>query len=89
VIKIILIVASTLLLATSAFAQTGTSSPGTSGITPGQQTQSTTSTGPGASKYAPGHKMKHAMKHTKKSTARGASEYAPGHETTGSSMKRK
>ena len=42
-----------------------------------------TSTAPGASEYAPGHKkMRHAMRHTKKSP--GASAYAPGHETTGS-----
>jgi hypothetical protein len=36
------------------------------------------STAPGASEYAPGHKMQDA----KKSTAPGASEYAPGHQTT-------
>jgi hypothetical protein len=49
--------------------------------------QSTTkSTAPGASEYAPGHKMQHATK----STAPGASEYAPGHTTTtGSNTKKR
>ena len=68
-----MIVASALLLATSAFAQ------GVSEKTPGHKMQSATkSTAPGASEYAPGHKMQHATK----STAPGASEYAPGHTTT-------
>jgi hypothetical protein len=44
----------------------------------------TTSTAPGASEYAPGHKMQNA----KKSTAPGASEYTPSHATTGSNTKR-
>jgi hypothetical protein len=77
-----LIVAASLALASSAFAQSGTKSPGASDSAPGQKMQNTTkSTAPGASEYAPGHKMQHA----KKSTAPGASEYAPGHQTTGSS----
>jgi len=42
-------------------------------------------TAPGASEYAPGHKMQNATK----STAPGASEYAPGQwQTTGSNTKR-
>jgi hypothetical protein len=76
-----LIVAGTLLFASSAFAQSGTT-PGASNSAPGQQMHDAKkSTAPGASEYAPGHKMQDA----KKSTAPGASEYAPGHQTTGSS----
>jgi len=43
---------------------------------------------PGASSYAPGHKMHHAMHHAKamKKTHPGASNYAPG-QTTGMSAK--
>jgi hypothetical protein len=74
------IIASTLVFATSAFAQ------GVSNKTPGHQMQnSTTSTAPGASEYAPGHKMQNATK----SSAPGASEYAPGHQTTGSATKKR
>ena len=74
-----MIVASVLVLATSAFAQ------GVSEKTPGHKMQNATkSTAPGASEYAPGHKMQHA----KKSTAPGASEYAPG-QTTGSNTKKR
>ena len=81
-----LIVAASLALASSAFAQAGTKSPGASGSTPGHQMQGAKkSTAPGASEYAPGHKMQNA----RKSTAPGASEYAPGHQTTGSNTKRK
>jgi len=77
-----LIVAASLVLASSAFAQSGTKSPGASDKSPGHQMQDATkSTAPGASEYAPGHKMQGASK----STAPGASEYAPGHQTTGSS----
>jgi hypothetical protein len=47
--------------------------------------KTTKSTAPGASKYAPGHKMQSA----KKSTAPGASEYAPGHQTTTGMAKKK
>ena len=80
-----LIVAASLALATSAFAQTATKSPGASESTPGHKMQkSTKSTAPGASEYAPGHKMKSA----KKSTAPGASEYAPGRQTTGMAKKK-
>ncbi|MBR1149546.1 hypothetical protein [Bradyrhizobium sp. JYMT SZCCT0428] len=80
-----LIVAASLALASSAFAQTGTKSPGASDSSPGHQMQSAKkSTAPGASEYAPGHKMKAA----KKSTAPGASEHAPG-QTTGSATKKK
>jgi len=69
-----IIIAGTLLFASSAFAQSGTSK-----SAPGQQMHNAkTSTAPGASEYAPGHKMQGA----KKSTAPGASEYAPGHQTT-------
>lgn len=76
-----LVVVASLALASPAFAQSGTKSPGASGSTPGHQMQDATkSTAPGASEYAPGHKMQGA----KKSTAPGASEYAPGHQTTGS-----
>jgi len=81
-----LIVAASLALATSAFAQTATKSPGASESTPGHKMQkSTKSTAPGASEYAPGHKMKSA----KKSTAPGASEYAPGRQTTTGMAKKK
>ena len=80
-----LIVAASLALASSAFAQSGTKSPGASDSSPGHQMQSAKkSTAPGASEYAPGHKMKAA----KKSTAPGASEHAPG-QTTGSATKKK
>lgn len=77
------LVAATVVLTGTAYAQT-TKSPGSSGFAPGQQMQdSTRSTAPGASEYAPGKKMQKA----KRSTAPGASEYAPGHQgtTTGSS----
>ena len=75
-----LIVAASLALASSAFAQSGTKSPGASDSSPGHQMQSAKkSTAPGASEYAPGHKMQDA---NKKSGAPGASEYAPGHQTT-------
>jgi hypothetical protein len=81
-----LIVAASLALASSAFAQSGTKSLGASDSSPGHQMQGAKkSTAPGASKYAPGHKMQHA----KKSTAPGASEYAPGHQTTGSNTKKR
>ncbi len=71
-----LITVSTVLLATSAFAQSGTKSQGSSQYAPGQQMQnSTKSTGPGASEYAPGHQ--------KNTTAGpGHSESAPGHQST-------
>jgi len=63
---------------------------GVSSKTPGQEMQQTGSKKgePGASSYAPGHKMHHAMHHAKasKKTSPGASNYAPG-QTTGSSMK--
>jgi hypothetical protein len=75
-----IIIASTLVLATSAFAE------GVSKKTPGHQMQgATTSTGPGASEYSPGHKMQKATG----SSAPGASEYAPGHQTTGSATKKR
>ena len=68
-----MIIASSLVLATAAFAQ------GVSDKTPGHKMQDATkSTAPGASEYAPGHKMQNA----KKSTAPGASEYTPSHATT-------
>jgi hypothetical protein len=74
-----LIVAASLALASSAYAQSGTKSPGASESSPGHQMQdSRKSTGPGASEYAPGHKMQDA----RKSTAPGASEHAPGHQST-------
>ncbi len=63
---------------------------GVSSKTPGQEMQQTGSKKgePGASSYAPGHKMHHAMHHAKasKKTSPGASNYAPG-QTTGSSTK--
>jgi hypothetical protein len=73
-----LIVAASLALASSAFAQ-GTKSPGGSDGIPGHQMQDDKkSMAPGASEYAPGHQMQDANK----STAPGASEHAPGHQTT-------
>ncbi|OPY96574.1 hypothetical protein A5906_02190 [Bradyrhizobium sacchari] len=64
---------------------------GVSSKTPGHEMQQMGSkTGePGASGYAPGHKMKHHAK-SAKSTSHGASNYAPGHttgQTTGASMR--
>jgi hypothetical protein len=71
-----LITVSTVLLATAAFAQTGTKSPGSSEAAPGQKMQKAkTSTAPGASEYAPGHQKKSAK-------APGHSGSAPGHQTT-------
>jgi hypothetical protein len=77
-----LITISTVLLTTAAFAQGTTKSPGSSGSTPGHTMQkSTTSTGPGASEYAPGHQKK---------GVKGHSASAPGHQTTtGSAAKKK
>ncbi|MCK1744650.1 hypothetical protein IVA80_28490 [Bradyrhizobium sp. 139] len=59
---------------------------GVSSKTPGHEMQQTGSKKgePGASSYAPGHKMHHAK--TSKKTSPGASNYAPG-QTTGSSTK--
>ena len=77
-----IIIASTLVFATSALAE------GVSKKTPGHQMQgATTSTGPGASEYAPGHKMKSAKK-SGSFTGPGASNYAPG-QTTGSAATKK
>lgn len=63
---------------------------GVSSKAPGQEMQQTGSKKgePGASSYAPGHKMHHAMHHAKtaKKTHAGASNYAPG-QTTGASTK--
>lgn len=63
---------------------------GVSSKAPGQEMQQTGSKKgePGASSYAPGHKMHHAMHHAKasKKTHTGASNYAPG-QTTGASTK--
>jgi hypothetical protein len=80
--KKFLIVVGTMLLASSAFAQSPTTK-----SAPGQQMQKAQetgkpSTGPGASEYAPGHKMQDAARTGAKSTGPGASEYAPGHQTT-------
>jgi hypothetical protein len=78
-----IIIASTLVFATSAFAE------GVSKKTPGHQMQgATTSTGPGASQNAPGHKMKSAKK-SGSFTGPGASDYAPGQQTTGSATKKR
>ena len=81
-LKKFLIVAGTILFASSAFAQSPTTK-----SAPGQQMQyaketGKRSTGPGASEYTPGHKMQHAKQIRAKSTGPGASEYAPGHQTT-------
>lgn len=63
---------------------------GVSSKAPGQEMQQTGSKKgePGASSYAPGHRMHHAMHHAKvsKRTHAGASNYAPG-QTTGASTK--
>lgn len=74
-----LIVASAMIVATSAFAQTTTKSPGSSQYAPGQQMQNSTSpsTAPGASEYAPGQQND--------TTGPGHSASAPGQQTTGSS----
>src|SRR5258708_32060734 len=71
--------ATAVVFATSALAA------GVSQKTPGYQMQHAkkgTSTGPGASEYAPGHKMQKARTTAKTSTAPGASEYTPSHSTT-------
>ena len=59
---------------------------GASSKAPGQEMQQMGSKKgqPGASGYAPGHKMQHAK--TSKKTGHGASTYAPG-QTTGASTK--
>jgi hypothetical protein len=61
---------------------------GVSSKTPGHEMQQTGSKKgePGASHYAPGHKMQHAK--ASKKVSPGASNYAPG-QTTGSSAKSK
>jgi len=63
---------------------------GVSSKTPGQEMQQTGSKKgePGASSYAPRHKMHHAMHHAtaSKKTSPGASNSAPG-QTTGASTK--
>jgi hypothetical protein len=68
-----LITVSTVLLTTSAFAQSNTKSPGSSEYAPGQKMQKSSTKG--ASEYAPGHQ---------KNTAKGPghSESAPGQQTT-------
>ena len=78
-----LIVVGALLFATSAFAQSGAMK-----NAPGQQEQRRPSPGPGASDYAPGHKMQ-AAKKAKTWTGPGASDYAPPHQTTGSAPTKK
>jgi hypothetical protein len=89
-LKQFLIVAGTLLFASSTFAQSTTTK-----SAPGQQMQKAQetgkpSTGPGASEYTPGHKMQDAERTGAKSKGPGASEYAPGHQTTtGTSTTRK
>jgi hypothetical protein len=81
-LKKFLIVAGTIVFASSAFAQSPTTK-----SAPGQQMQKAQETGklskgPGASEYTPGHKMQQAKKTRAKSTGPGASEYAPRHQTT-------
>jgi hypothetical protein len=76
-----IIIASTLVIATSAFAE------GVSKKTPGHQMQGA-STARGASEYAPGHKMQSAKK-SGSFTGPGASDYAPGQQTTGSATKKR
>ena len=77
-----IVVAATVALAGTAYAQNNQGT-GSSKSAPGQQmNNSTTSTGPGASEYSPGHKMQNAKKLGTRSTAPGASEYAPGHQGT-------
>ncbi len=76
-----LLTVSTVLLTTAAFAQTSTTSPGSSAYAPGHKMQkSKTSTAPGASEYAPGHQKKMAKGHSKS---------APGHQTTTGSAAKK
>lgn len=78
-----IILAAALLIASPAFAQSGSSSTsqGATKYAPGQQMHNSTkpSTGPGASEYAPGHQ--------KNTTAGpGHSESAPGQRAKGGSM---
>jgi hypothetical protein len=83
-LKAIVIVASVVVLATSAFAQSGSPSKGSSQYAPGQRMhKSTTSTSPGATEYAPGQRMKRG----ERTKGPGASGFAPGHQgsTVGSS----
>lgn len=79
------LVAASVVLATSAFAQTNSQSKGSSQYAPGQRmNNSTTSTTPGATEYAPGQRMKRGEA-TKGGP--GASDFAPGKQgnTVGSS----
>lgn len=79
----LIIVAGAVLFATSAFAQSSTVK-----STPGHQEAVKPSKGPGASDYAPGHKMQDAKK-AGTFTGPGASDYAPSRQTTGSSATKK
>ena len=67
-----LITVSTVLLATSAFAQSGTKSQGSSQYAPGHKMQKDDTKG--ASQYAPGHQ--------KNTAGPGHSESAPGQQST-------
>src|SRR5689334_18290577 len=81
-LKATLVVATAVLFATSAFAQSSTVK-----RTPGHMEQRKPSQGPGASDYSPGHRMQNA-KSKGTFTGPGASDYAPG-QTTGSTATKK
>ena len=81
-LKKFLIVAGTILFASSAIAQSPTTKSAAGKQMQKAQETGKPSTGPGASEYTPGHKMQDAKRTGKKSTGPGASEYAPGHKTT-------
>lgn len=81
-LKTAVIVASALVFAAPALAQSSTVK-----RTPGHMEQARPSKGPGASDYAPGHEMQ-AAKSKGRFTGPGASSYAPG-QTTGSTATRR
>jgi hypothetical protein len=79
-----IVIAGSVVLATSAFGQSNTQSRGSSQNAPGQQmNNSNTSTSPGATEYAPGQRMKSG----ETTKGPGASDFAPGQQggTVGSS----
>ena len=82
-LKTSLVIATSILLGSSALAQSPTVK-----STPGHQEAITPSKGPGASDYAPGQKMQDAKK-AGTFSGPGASDYAPGRQTTTGSATKK
>jgi hypothetical protein len=74
-----IVVVTSVILASSAFAQSNSQSKGSSQYAPGQRmNKSTTSTSPGATEYAPGQRMKSG----ERTSGPGASDFAPGQQGT-------